>query len=170
MSAVENISNHGDELQSTIENMQSLMAKSETGAKMLESSQQMGSSDEMMKLMELVGEPSIPESERMKLSEYMGQLMQKDPANGLNIFAKYLEGLANHPDYEVRKEYYNEIADSARKLNATDIYHKYIADYKIFDQDDSQEAQLAKKAMNDMQEKMKQWASGEDSENNDSAN
>jgi hypothetical protein len=140
--------------------MQELMVKSATGITMLEASQAMATSDEMMGLMELIGNPEIPEAERMTLAQYMGDMLKKDAANGLYQYANYMETVANDPVYAIRKDYYLSIANASKAVNDTEIYKDYIVAYNAFENDNTPEAQAARIATEEMQKKMKQWAEG----------
>ncbi len=160
MSVVENIASHSDDLEAEVANMQDLMAKTTTGVKMLEKSQEMAMSEEMMGLMAMIGDPEYPEEERMTLAQYMGDMLQGDPENGLEAYAEYLEGVLTDPQYESRKEYYGGIATAARELNKAIVYKEYIVAYTAFEADESEDAKAARMATRQMQEKMKQWANG----------
>jgi len=160
MSVVENVANHADELESEVANMNELMGKCPTGMQMLQTSQSMATSEEMMGLMETIGNPEIPEKERMQLAEYMGEMLKRDPENGLVQYAEYLEGVVKDPKYAKRIEYYGKIAELSRSVNATDTYKEYIKAYNAFEADQSAEAKAARDATAKMQEKMKQWANG----------
>jgi hypothetical protein len=160
MSVVENMSNHSNDIQAEVMHMQELMSKSDTGIKMLQTSQEMAMSEEMMALMEIIGNPDVPEDERMKLAQYMGEMLKLDPANGLYEYAKYLEGVANDAAYAVRKDYYLSIASASRAVNDTETYKDYIVAYNEFENDNSPEAKAARVATEEMQRKMKQWAEG----------
>ena len=159
-SVSENIANHSNDIEAEVMRMQELMAKSKTGIKMLEQSQQMAMSEEMMGLMEKIGDPQIPEDERMTLARYMGEMLQDDPVDGLEDFAQYLEEVLQDPQYASRSEYYTSIAASARAVNATEVYKEYIKAYQIFENDPTPEAKAARVATEEMQEKMKAWAEG----------
>jgi hypothetical protein len=161
MSVVENISNHASDIEAEVMRMQELMSKSPTGLKMLQASQEMATSDEMMGLMEIIGNPKVPEDERMKLAQYMGEMLKQDPANGLYQYAKYMETVANNPVYAVRKDYYLSIANAAVAVNDTVVYKDYITAYNEFENDNSPEASAARVATEEMQQKMKQWAEGQ---------
>ncbi|MCE3233048.1 MAG: hypothetical protein K0R98_1305 [Rickettsiaceae bacterium] len=160
MSVVENMNNHATDIQAEIARMQELMVKSATGITMLEASQAMATSDEMMGLMELIGNPEIPEAERMTLAQYMGDMLKKDAANGLYQYANYMETVANDPVYAIRKDYYLSIANASKAVNDTEIYKDYIVAYNAFENDNTPEAQAARIATEEMQKKMKQWAEG----------
>ncbi|MCE3233050.1 MAG: hypothetical protein K0R98_1307 [Rickettsiaceae bacterium] len=160
MSVVENMNNHAADIQAEIGRMQELMVKSATGMQMLETSQAMATSNEMMGLMEIIGNPDIPEAERMTLAQYMGDMLKKDPANGLFEYSKYMETVANNPAYSVRRDYYLSIADASKAVNDTQVYKDYIVAYNAFENDNSPEAKAARIATEEMQRKMKQWAEG----------
>jgi hypothetical protein len=160
VSVVENMASHSVDIEAEVTRMQQLMSKSQTGVRMLQTSQEMAMSDEMMGLMEIIGNPDVPEDERMKLAQYMGEMLKMDPANGLYEYANYLEGVANEPAYAVRKDYYNSIAEASRAVNDTQVYKDYIVAYTEFENDNSPEAQAARVATEEMQRKMKQWAEG----------
>lgn len=160
MSVVENIAEHSNDIEAEVQKMQNLMMKCKTGVKMLETSQEMAMSDEMMLLMEIIGDPEIPEAERMKLAEYMGEALKVDPVTGLEQYAVYLEGVAADPAYAVRKEYYQTIASASVAVSETEVYKKYIKAYTEFENDNSPEAKAARKATEEMQRKMKEWANG----------
>ncbi len=160
MSLVDNIANHANDIEAQVLKMQELMTKSQTGKKMLESSQEMATSDEMMLLMEIIGNPDVSEQERMLLAQYMGEMLKQDPENGLEEYAKYLEGVVQDPTYSKRKDYYLSIADAARAVNETEVYRKYIKSYSAFENDNSPEAKAAREATEEMQRKMKEWAQG----------
>ena len=160
MSVVENIAEHSNDIETEVQKMQELMMKSETGSKMLEASQEMAMSEEMIGLMEIIGDPEIPEEERMVLAEYMGEALKHDPVTGLDQYADYLDGVAADPAYAARKDYYMTISQAARSVNATEVYQKYIVAYTEFEDDKSPEAEAARKATEEMQKKMQQWANG----------
>lgn len=160
MSIIENMSSHTEDIHAEVARMQDLMSKSETGVRMLQTSQEMATSEEMMGLMEIIGNPDIPEDERMQLAQYMGEMLKVDPANGLYEYADYLEGVAAEPDYAIRKDYYLSIADRSRKVNSTQVYMDYIEAYKSFENDQSPEAKAARAATEEMQKKMQMWAQG----------
>ncbi len=159
-SVVERMASHSDDIQTEVARMQDLMSKSDTGLRMLQTSQEMAMSDEMMGLMEVIGNPDIPEDERMTLAQYMGDMLKHDPENGLFAYADYLENVAADPAYAVRKDYYLTIAGASRAVNATDVYKDYIVAYNAFENDNSPEAAAARQATEEMQRKMKQWAEG----------
>ena len=158
MSVSENIAEHNDEVEAEVARMQELMSKTETGVNMLEKSQEMAVSDEMVSLMSMIGDPEYPEEERMTLAKYMGEMLQEDPENGLEGYADYLDGVLEDPEYESRKEYYGGIAEAARVLSATELYREYIKAYNEFEADESEEATVARKATREMQEKMQEWS------------
>jgi len=160
MSVAENMAEHNAEIEQDVAKMQELMSKTETGMKMLEKSQEMAMSDEMMELMSMIGDPEYPEDERMTLAQYMGDMLQDDPENGLAAYAEYLEGVLKDPQYESRNDYYKAIADAARELSGTEIYKEYIKAYNEFEADDSEDAKAAREATRAMQEKMQQFANG----------
>lgn len=160
MSVVDNIASHNDELEREVANMQDLMAKTQTGIVMLEKSQEMAMSEEMMELMAMIGDPEYPEEERMTLAQYMGDMLQQDPENGLLSYAQYLEGVLKDPQYESRTEYYSSIAEAAKALNDATVYKEYIEAFTAFEADKSAEAEAARIATKEMQEKMRKWANG----------
>lgn len=160
MSIVENMAKHSDDIEAEVKNMQEKMALCETGTKMLQASQEMAMSEEMMSLMEKIGDPDIPETERVTLAQYMGDMMKDDPVNGLEKYAKYLEKIAQDPKYAVRKDYYIVIANASRAVGNTQVYKDYIEIYNEFEKDDSPEAKAAREATEQMQLKMKQWSEG----------
>jgi hypothetical protein len=160
MSIVENMAKHSDDIEAEVKNMQDKMAQCETGTRMLQASQEMAMSDEMMGLMEIIGDPDIPEKERVTLAQYMGEMMKDNPANGLEKFAKYLEGVAADPRYAKRKDYYITVANASRGVSNSKVYKDYIVVYNEFENDDSPEAQAAREATEQMQKRMKQWSEG----------
>jgi hypothetical protein len=159
-SVVERMASHSKDIQAEVARMQELMMKSATGMEMLQTSQAMAMSDEMMGLMEIIGNPDIPEDERMTLAQYMGDMLKHDPENGLFLYAEYLEGVAADPLYIVRKDYYLTIAGASRAVNSTEVYKHYIIAYNAFENDNSPEAKAARAATEEMQKKMKKWAEG----------
>lgn len=158
MSLVENIANHAEDIEAQVQRMQELMMKSQSGMKMLQASQEMATSDEMMGLMEIIGNPEISEEERMLLAQYMGEMLKQDPENGLEEYAKYLEGVSSDPQYKKRRDYYLSIAGASRAVNETEVYRSYIQAYNVFESDSSPEAKAAREATEEMQRKMKEWA------------
>lgn len=160
MSIVENMAKHSEDIESEVKNMQDKMALCETGTKMLTASQEMAMSEEMMGLMEVIGDPDIPEKERVTLAQCMGEMMKDDPSDGLEKYAQYLEGVAKDPKYAARKDYYITVANASRNVNNSQVYKDYIVVYNEFENDDSPEAQAAREATEQMQKKMKQWSEG----------
>ena len=160
MSIVENMAKHSDDIEAEVKNMQEKMALCESGVKMLNASQEMAMSDEMMGLMEIIGDPEVPEKERVILAQYMGEMMKDDPTQGLEKYAQYLEGVAQDPKYAARKDYYITVAKASREVNNSQVYKDYIVVYNEFENDDSPEAAEARKATEQMQNKMKQWSEG----------
>lgn len=160
MSVVENIAKYSDDVEAEINNVHEKMAMCETGKRMMEASQVMAMSEEMMGLMEKIGEPEIPEQERIALAKCMGEMLKDNPINGLASYAKYLELLAQEPEHANRKGYYLTVADSAMAVNNTKVYKDYIEVYNEFEKDNSPQAQAARQATQAMQMKMKQWSEG----------
>ena len=86
MSVVEKLAGHEDDMMKEIQNVQDLMAKSAIGKKMMEESVAMASTAEMNALMVLLGNPDVSEQERMLLAQYMGEMLKRDPVNGMVMF------------------------------------------------------------------------------------
>lgn len=164
-SVADNVSKRQEELVEEVERVQKSMSRSPSGRRMVYASQQMAASSEMIELMALIGDPSVTEAERTLLAQYMGEMLKADPENGLVNFSKYLDGVAADPVYAVRKDYYLAVSQASLNLHGTEIYQDYIAAYQDFESDNSPQARAARKATEDMQEKMRSWASG-NSENN----
>ena len=158
MSVVNKLTEHQDELMQEVLNVQDLMDKSATGASMLAASVSVAQTDEMKHLMALLGSPDVDEEERILLSQYMGEMLKRDAANGMGNFADYLRQTAKNPKYAAHAGYYLEIADAAHAVGSSALYGKYIAAYNEFEIDASPEALAAKQASADMQQKMQQWA------------
>lgn len=160
MSVVDNLSKYNQEIEAEVKNMQQKILACETGMIMLEASQIMATSEEMMGLMEKIGDPEISEEERLSLAKQMGQMIQDSPSEGLENYAKYLESIAQKPENTHRKEYYLIVANSARSVHEAKVYQDYIVVYNEFEKDNSPEAKIARQAMQDMQMKMQKWSNG----------
>lgn len=160
-SAADNIARHQDDIAEETQKMMEVLQKSETGAKMMDASGEMAASDEMQNLMEVISDPEVTEDEHFLMGQYLGQMLQADPENGLKNYAKYTDSVANNPDYAVRKPYYTAVSEAALALDATDVFKRYVEAYKTFDSDDSPEAQTARNAMETLQNKVKAWSEEE---------
>lgn len=158
MSIADNLARRNNEVEQEVAQMQAAMMRSGTGVAMLQKSQAMANSEQMMQLMAMIGEPSIPEKERMTLAQYMGEMLKRDPIQGLEKYAQYLEGVAADPRYAKRKEYYLSVGAAARAVGKTPVYQEYITAYNAFEADMSEEAKAARDATQRMQEKMRAWA------------
>lgn len=158
MSAVEKLSAHQDEMMQEVQKVQELMAKSATGQKMMQSSVAMAGTQAMNDLMALIGDPGISEEERMLLAQYMGEMLKRDPKNGMVMYSEYLKSVAANPDYASRKDYYTAVSNAALAVNSTQEYQDYIVAYNEFENDSSEEAKAAREATEEMQAKMRQWA------------
>jgi hypothetical protein len=157
-SAAENIALHQEDIAQETQKMMDVLQKSEAGIKMMEASSQMASSGEMQGLMGVISDPEVTEDEHFLMGQYLGQMLQADPENGLKNYSQYADSVANNPDYEMRKEYYSAIADASLALDTTNEFKQYVETYKAFDADQSPEAQAARDAMQAMQEKVKMWS------------
>lgn len=158
MSAVEKLSAHQDEMMQEVQKVQELMAKSATGQKMMQASVAMAGTKEMNDLMALIGDPGVSEEERMLLAQYMGEMLKRDPKNGMLAYSAYLKSVAANPDYASRKDYYISVGGAAEAVNDTKEYQEYIVAYNEFETDTSEEAKAARQATEEMQLKMRQWA------------
>ncbi len=158
MSAVEKLASYEDEMMQEVQLVQELMAKSATGQKMMEASIGMAGTQQMNELMVLIGDPSIREEERMLLAQYMGEMLKRDPSQGMVMYADYLKTVAANPQYASRKDYYLLVSAAATAVDKTQEYQDYIIAYKEFEEDKSPEAQAAREATEAMQAKMRQWA------------
>lgn len=161
MSISEKVAAHQDEIMEMSVNIQDLMSKSTSGSAMMESSQKMAMSTEMQALMQTIDNPAASEQDKFLMGKYMGQLLQKDPENGLVSYANYLDSVANDPSYQDRKEYFLSIKKAAVALNNTNIFREYVKLYQAFEADKSQDAAEARKAMEQMSKKMQEWVGDE---------
>jgi hypothetical protein len=158
MSAVENLASHEDDMMQEVQKVQELMAKSESGQKMMEASVAMAGTQEMNDLMVLIGNPEVSEEERMLLAQYMGEMLKRDAKKGMLMYSEYLKSVAANPDYAERKDYYLSVSDAAIAVDATESYQEYIVAYQKFEEDASEEAKSAREATETMQSKMREWA------------
>ncbi len=158
MSAVEKLASYQDEMLQEVQHVQSLMEKTPSGQRMMESSIAMAGTAAMNSLMALIGDQSIREEERMLLAQYMGEMLKRDAAKGMLMFAEYLKSVAANPQYAARREYYLSIGYAAQDVHNTPEYQEYIVAYAEFERDTTPEAAAARKATEDMQEKMRKWA------------
>lgn len=150
--------NYEEEMMHEVHRVQELMAKSPTGQAMMEASMRMSSTDEMNRLMVLVGDPRVNEEERMLLAQYMADMLKRDPIRGMKLYAKYLKEVAEQPKYKSRRDYYLAVSEAALVVNNTAEYKEYIDSYKKFEDDHSPEAIAARQATEEMQERMREWA------------
>lgn len=127
-----------------------------SGARLMESSQVMASSDEMAALMQAIDGSDFSEDDKFLLGKYMGQLLQQDPENGLSMYADYLRGVAQDPAYSERVDLLNSIADQAIDLQNSEAYKTYLQDYHAFEEDESDEAVSARQSMLESSEKMRE--------------
>lgn len=158
MSAVEKLANHEDEMMKEIQHVQELMAKSLTGQEMMDRSIDMAGTDQMTALMVLIGDPNVSEKERMLLAQYMGEMLKRDPVEGMIMYSDYLKSTAENPQYAARRDYYLSLSDAALAVHESSAYQAYIIAYKEFENDKSAAAQEAREATEAMQAKMRQWA------------
>ncbi len=158
MSAVEKIAAHQDDMMKEVQLVQELMSKTPTGQKMMATSVAMAGTQEMNDLMTLIGDPAIREEERMLLAQYMGEMLKRDPKNGMQLYAQYLKSVAENPQYADRKDFYLAMSDTALAVNGTAEYQEYIIAYGEFESDKSVEAKAAREATEAMQAKMREWA------------
>ncbi len=158
MSAVEKLAEYQDEMMQEVQRVQDLMAQSPTGQRMMETSIAMAGTEAMNNLMALIGDQSIREEERMLLAQYMGEMLKRDAARGMLMFSEYLKSVAANPQYAARREYYLSVGDAAQAVHNTPEYQAYIVAYAQFERDTTPQAAAARKATEEMQEKMKKWA------------
>jgi len=158
MSIVEKLAAHQDEMMQAVQNVQELVGRTKSGAKMLEVSADMAGSEEMTNLMATFGNQDVAEEERATLAQYMSDMMKRDLSNGMLMFAEYLKNAAKKPEFVSRADYYLSLADAAVNVNSAEIYQEYLTAYREFEEDKSPEAVAARKATEEMQEKMRGWA------------
>ena len=163
MSITERMEKHQEDIAQVSQNVQDLMAQSETGVALMQSSSDMAVSEEMQELMGAIDHPQANDQDKFLMGKYMGQMLQADQTNGLLNYATYLNDVANNPQYADRKEYFSAIADSAVKLHHSEAFQDYIQKYQAFEADTSDTAVATKRAMEDMSQKMREWIEGEES-------
>lgn len=155
MSSVEQSEQNQTEIAEETQKVQEAMLASTSGKALLEASQTMAQSAEMVDLMETIDKGDVGEDDKFLMGKYMGQLLQEDPANGLYNYAEYLREIASDPDYLERKDYFEIVADKSILLSDSESFGKYVEKYDDFENDESQDAENAREAMNQMSEKMK---------------
>ncbi len=156
--SAEKMANYEQDMMQEVQKVQELMAKSESGQKMMEASVNMAATEAMSALMSLIGDPNVLEEERMLLAQYMGEMLKRDPMRGMTLYAGYLKDVAANPQFAAKRDYYLAVSDAAIAVDATSEYQLYIAAYKTFEADASPEAAEAREATEVMQGKMRQWA------------
>jgi len=155
-SQMENIAKHQEDIAKETEKMIAVVQKSVTGSAMMDSSNAMAMSEEMQGLMQNIGSPSVSENDQF----LMGQYLQSSPEDGLVKFGNYLQGVANDPKYADRKAYCEEVKAAALALHNAPVFKEYVKNYRAFEQDTSEEAMSARQAMEEMQNKVRQWMEG----------
>lgn len=156
--SAEKMANYEQDMMQEVQRVQELMAKSETGQKMMEASVNMAATDSMSALMSLIGDPKVLEEERMLLAQYMGEMLKRDPMRGMALYAQYLKEVANQPQFAGKRDYYLAVSDAALAVNETTEYQEYIVAYRVFEEDTAPEAADAREATEVMQSKMRKWA------------
>lgn len=162
MSITERMERHQDDIAQVSQNVQDLMAKSETGVALMQSSSDMAISEEMQALMAAIDHPNANDQDKFLMGKYMGQMLQADQKNGLLQYSAYLQDVASNPQYADRKDYFSAIATSAVKLHHSPAFQAYIQKYQAFEADTSESAMATKRAMEDMSKKMREWIEGEE--------
>lgn len=154
-----------DELSLAMQKVQEAMMVSETGKRVIEASDAMMQKGTMVNLMQVMENTSVPEQTRMLLGQYMGQMMNQDPANGLSKFATYLQKISEDPQQAPLKDYYLDIKENALKLHNEAEYKVYVEACKVFDEDNSAEAETARAAGAELQGKIQALSSSNGSAN-----
>jgi hypothetical protein len=154
---MDKIEPHLDEMQADTENIQKLMAQSESGRYAVKASLIWMGSQPMFDLMNNFEDNTVPGEERALLIEYMNDIISKDPARGMQLFANYLQTLIADPKYKNLKTYHQKVADNAIAVSKSQEYKDYMVLYEDFQNDNSPEAVAAINAMEAMQQKMQAW-------------
>lgn len=170
MSIAENIEKYQEEISRETRLVQEAMMKSVTGSKVMEVSSEMAESQEMNNLMLAISSPDASERDQAAMGQYMGQMLQASPRNGLENFARYLDKLIADTKYASRHKYFSLIRDTARALNTSEIFRKYTDLYEKFQDDLSPEAKAARLAMENMSKKAKKWAGNQEESSNPVSN
>ncbi len=157
MSISERMEEHQDDIARISQNVQDLMAKTTSGASLMEASANMAMSDQMQNLMRAIDNPEASERDKFLMGKYMGEMLQEDQENGLINYADYLESVANDPAYADRKDYFKTIATAALQLNDSEAFKIYVQQYAAFETDTSKEAEDTRRAMEEMSQKMREW-------------
>lgn len=161
MSVTDKMIQHQDEIAAQSQRVQDAIARSSTGEALLNSSQQMATSEEMVGLMQIIDTDGISEDDKFLMGKYMGQLLQEDPANGLVHYADYLNEIAADPTYADRSTYFRNIAQAALLLQDAATFRDYVEKYSAFEADQSPEAASARQAMEEMSNKMRELIEGD---------
>lgn len=170
MSQQELIEANQEEINKESEKVQDAMMKSQTGKMLLEASQQMAQSQQMVVLMQTIDEGDVGDEDKFLMGKYMGQLLQEDPENGLENYSEYLKDISEDPDYASRKEYFLNVANKSLELNSSPEFKDYVEKYNQFEEDESDEAEFAREAMNKMSEKMRELIGEEEDDIDETLN
>lgn len=157
MVALEKLDAHIDEIDQDLLSINELMIKSDTGFYAYTATENWNDTLEMGILHDLLEEESVPESERTLLGQYMIEMLQRNPASGMKLFADYLNTIVADPKYASLKEYHQELSEAAMDVYNTQEYSDYAVLYQDFLNDNSAESVAAKDAMKALNDKMQKW-------------
>jgi len=146
------------ELAQAMQYMQETMLRCATGQKVMAASDAMMQTGKMYELMQVMEDLNVPEQIRMLMGQYMGQMMNQDPENGLLGFADYLQNISNDPQQAPLKDYYLRIRTAALALSSENEYKDYIIACRAFDQDKTPDAETARKAGVELQMKIQKMS------------